>query len=197
MEWVARLVALALTAAVIENLIFTRGMGWGEIYSQVFTSGRLSTTAIIVFALTTVAAFSGWSGKKIVEEIYPVASHLRPPVYLLIYIVLLLLFLVVWYVIPSLRNQHFPFHPVGAFGFLPLSVMLITGGSTFGLVECLVYGVFAGVGYLGAILLINSIYQFMELRRVPEAMRGTSVVLLYIGLISLALFGLLGHLVAL
>ena len=197
MEWVVRLVALALTAAVIENLIFTRGVGWGEIYPKAFSSGRLSVTAIIVLALTTVAAFSGWLGKKLVDEIYAVVSHLRPPVYLVLYIILLLIFLVIWYITPSLRSRHFPLHPVVALGFLPLSVMLIIGGSAFGLVECLVYGLFAGVGYLGAVLLTNSIHQFMELRRVPEAMRGTPVALLYVGLISLALFGLLGHLVAL
>ena len=80
-----------------------------------------------------------------------------------------------------------------AFGFIPLSVMLLVGISSYSLWESVMYGLGGGLGYLGAILLSASVKSYMELRKVPESMQGAPVALLYFGLVSLAIFGALGH----
>lgn len=196
MQLFLRLLGVALTAALTENLIFARAVGWGELEYQAFSRRRLPATALTVTALSTAAAFSSWLGKYLIEEIYPVAVHLRPPIYLMIYAALIFLFLLVWCKVPAIKTRRIFLHPALAFGFIPLSVMLITGAGAYSLGECLVYGLGAGLGYLLAVLLSASMKSYMELRKVPEAMQGAPIALLYFGILSLALFGALGHQVA-
>ena len=55
------------------------------------------------------------------------------------------------------------------------------------------YCVGAGVSFTAALLLLWSVRQRLALTRVPKAFRGLPITLLSLGIISLALFGLLGN----
>ena len=54
-------------------------------------------------------------------------------------------------------------------------------------------GFFAGTVCYAALLLLWSVRQRLALTRVPKAFRGLPITLLSLGIISLALFGLLGN----
>ena len=196
MEMFLRLLTVALTAAFTENLIFTRAVGWGETDYRSFSSKRLPFSALIVTVICVTAAFSGWLAKYLMEKFYSMAVHLRPPIYLIVYSVLIFCFILVIHRIPAQKKQQMLLNPVLAFGFIPLSVMLIVGMGSYSLGESLVYGLGGGLGYLGAVLLSASMKSYLELRKVPESMQGAPVALLYFGLVSLAIFGALGHQVA-
>ncbi len=197
MEILFKLLGVAAAAALTENLLFARAVGWGELDFDAFSRRRVAATLAAVTGLSTAAAFSAWLGKFLIESVYPLAAHLRPPVYLLVYAVLLFLFLLMWAKVPALQQKPLFLHPLLAFGFIPMAVMLIVGMGTYSLPESLVYGLFSGVGYLGAMVLSRSMRSCIELRKIPEAMRGAPIALLYFGLVSLALFGALGHQLAL
>ena len=55
------------------------------------------------------------------------------------------------------------------------------------------YCVGASVSFTAALLLLWSVRQRLALTRVPKAFRGLPITLLSLGIISLALFGLLGN----
>ncbi|MEA5012670.1 MAG: Rnf-Nqr domain containing protein [Angelakisella sp.] len=193
---VLKTIGVAVAAAITENLLFVRAIGWNDLEPHAFSRSHLPVTALSVTLVSMLAACCGWLGKFLIDEFYPVASHLRPPVYLLLYTAVVFLFLAVWYKIPALSVKKLELHPSLVFGFIPLAIMMIIGTQVFTFVGGIIYGFGAGLGYLLAALLSRSLNRYLELQRVPFAMRGAPVTLLYFGILSLALFGVLGHQVA-
>ena len=191
-----KLMAVALTAAFTENLIFTRAIGWGEADYRSFSFKKLPLSTLIITMFCVAAALSGWLAKFLMEKFSPTAMHLRPPAYMAVYSAIIFLFLLIASRIPALKNRPVLLNPVLAFGFIPLSVMLIVGMGSYSLAESLMYGLGGGWGYVCAALLSSSMKSYLELRKVPESMQGAPVALLYFGIVSLAIFGALGHQVA-
>ena len=80
---------------------------------------------------------------------------------------------------------------------LPLGVLLVTGFGAGGMGEALWTALGAGGGYVLAMLLCWSIRERLDLCDIPKAFRGAPILFIYLGLLSLALFGLVGHQLAL
>ncbi|MEG1391244.1 MAG: Rnf-Nqr domain containing protein [Angelakisella sp.] len=79
------------------------------------------------------------------------------------------------------------------YGFIPIGTLFIVGGGTYTLIESIVYGTGAGLGYILATLLNYCMQKRLAHSDIPVAFRGMPATLLSFGMISLALFGLLGH----
>ena len=94
-------------------------------------------------------------------------------------------------------KKRYKFHTAIAFGFLPMGVLLVAGFGNGGLVTSLVGAAGSGAGYLLAMLLCWTIRERLDFCDIPKAFRGAPILFIYLGLISLALFGLVGHQLAL
>ena len=94
-------------------------------------------------------------------------------------------------------KKRYKLHTAIAFGFLPLGVLLVTGFGAGGMGEALWTALGAGGGYVLAMLLCWSIRERLDLSDIPRAFRGAPILFIYLGLLSLALFGLVGHQLAL
>ena len=57
----------------------------------------------------------------------------------------------------------------------------------------LLYALGSGIGYILALLLLLSTKKRLELSPVPKSFQGIPILLLFIGLVSLAIYGLLGY----
>lgn len=191
----------ALAAAVSENLVFLRAFGLGELDYEEYTVPRALKDGRIVTLMCLLAGFSGWLGRRLAER-SALPIHLRSSVFLAIFTAL---FLAIMGGIILMRKKQgketskkrYKFHTAIAFGFLPLGVLLVTGFGTAGLPAALFGGLGSGVGYLLAMLLCWNIRERLDFCDIPRAFRGAPILFLYIGLISLALFGLVGHQLAL
>lgn len=192
----------ALTAAVSENLVFARAFGLGELDYEEFTPDHALREGYIVTILSVLAAFSGWLGRRLVGSLLPLPTHLQPLVFLGIYTAL---FLLIMGGVLTLRKKQgketskkrYKLHTAIAFGFLPLGVLLVTGFGTGALGEALWSSLGAGGGYTVAMLICWSIRERLDLCDIPKAFRGAPILFIYLGLLSLALFGLVGHQLAL
>lgn len=197
-ETVRGLLTAALAAAVSENLVFVRAFGLGELDYGEYTVSRALKDGRIVTLMCLLAAFSGWLGRQITEGFPSLPIHLRSSVFLFIFTTL---FLAIMGVILLVRKKQgketskkrYKFHTAIAFGFLPLGVLLVTGFGTAALPAALFGGLGSGIGYLLAMLLCWSIRERLDFCDIPRAFRGAPIFFIYVGLISLALFGLMGH----
>ena len=79
------------------------------------------------------------------------------------------------------------------FSFLPVGVLLLTCLSNYRWYESLVFGLGSGLGYLLAVRLHIVFADRLKYTRMPFFLRGLPIRLIGAGLISMALFGLLGH----
>lgn len=73
-----------------------------------------------------------------------------------------------------------------------LGVMLLTARGGYNLLEAVVFGVFAGVGYTMAISLFAAVRERLEYSDVPEFLEGLPITLITAGLIALAFMGFSG-----
>lgn len=201
-ETIKALLLATLTAAVSENLVFLRAFGLGELDYEEFTVSRAIKDGRIVTLMCLLAAFSGWVGRQITERFSSLPIHLRPSLFLAVFTALFLA--IMGGILLARKKQgketskkRYKFHTAIAFGFLPLGVLLVTGFGTAGLVPALFVGLGSGAGYLLAMLLCWSIRERLVFCDIPRAFRGAPILFIYIGLISLALFGLVGHQLAL
>lgn len=201
-ETVSALLLTVMAAAVSENLVFVRAFGLGELEYDEFTLSRGLRDARIVTLMCLLAAFSGWCGRRLVEQLIPLPAHLRPSVFLAIFAALFLCIMGGILLARKKRGKEtskkrYKFHTAIAFGFLPMGVLLVTGFGTGGLAESLARGLGAGAGYLLAMLLCWTIRERLDFCDIPRAFRGAPILFIYLGLVSLALFGLVGHQLAL
>ncbi len=190
-----RLCGVAMTAAVLENAVFTRALGDGALPYNRFRPRQAVAQGLLMTAVSVAAALAGWLGEELISNYYAMPGHLRPPVYLMVFSVFYAVLYLLMTKVPALAplRQRAELHPAVVFGYIPVATMLFIGYGTYTLGEALAYGFGVGAGYLAAMLLTYLLRERTWFSRVPRAFRGLPVALMYTGLVSLALFGLLGH----
>lgn len=195
LDTLLRLGGVALTAAVLENAVFTRALGDGALRYNRFTPRQAVGQGLHMTVAAIFAALAGWLGEEMISNYYRMPIHLRPPVYLMVFMAFYILAHLALLFVPNLAplGRWVDLHPVVAFGYIPMATMLFIGYGTYTLAEALFYGLGVGLGYLAAMLLTYQLRERSWFSQVPKAFQGLPVALLYTGLVSLALFGLLGH----
>ncbi|HWR22896.1 MAG TPA: Rnf-Nqr domain containing protein [Feifaniaceae bacterium] len=73
-----------------------------------------------------------------------------------------------------------------------LGVVLLNTLGQYGLVKSVLSGLFGGIGFLVAIVLIVGVRERLETSKVPKALRGFPITLVSAGLMSLAFMGFMG-----
>lgn len=107
--------------------------------------------------------------------------------------------LLVYYLVKHLRPQLFmqvkdalPFYGINSvtLGSLLIASRMSTTSQFFSFFG---YCLGAGVGFTAALLILWSVRSRLSLTRIPKIFRGFPITFLCLGILSLALFGLLGN----
>ncbi|NLA11316.1 MAG: electron transport complex subunit RsxA [Firmicutes bacterium] len=75
-----------------------------------------------------------------------------------------------------------------------LAVALLAVRQEFSLLESVVFGIAASLGFWMALVIMSGIRERLDLTRVPEALQGTAITLITAGILSLAFMGFKGML---
>jgi electron transport complex protein RnfA len=73
-----------------------------------------------------------------------------------------------------------------------LAVALFQTNKGYGFIQCLVYALGAGSGFMLALLLIAGLREKLELASVPDLVKGTALTLLLAGILSISFMGFAG-----
>ena len=65
--------------------------------------------------------------------------------------------------------------------------------SDFTLASFLGFGLGTGIGFSLATFFISIAYDYLHSEAIPKAFRGFPILLIYIGMLSLAFYGMIGH----
>ena len=178
MIYLTEVMAAFLTAFALENLLFTRAVDIPGLYEkrslrQLLTVGGLLT---LVTALSSIPAylFNAFFRAKVLYTglkigFLPLTSLSTLGMLLINGAVMLL----VYYLVKHLRPQL----------FMQVKDALPFYGYCLG----------AGVGFTAALLILWSVRSRLSLTRIPKIFRGFPITFLCLGILSLALFGLLGN----
>lgn len=196
MNILLNLLGLLLTAALVENPFYTRCFIAETVDAQLNERHDVMLRSLIAAAMCLPAAMAGWAGRMIFIGYTDIPVYLSTPAGILLYIAVFLLTVAALYRVggekrPSAEFMHA--YTRDCFSFLPVGVLLLCGLNSFRWYEALVFGLGSGLGYLLAVRLHIVFADRLKYTRIPFFLRGLPIRLIGAGMISMALFGLLGH----
>lgn len=202
LQAVAQFISYALLAIFTENVIFSRALGVSRVIKLVgdpdVKTWQYCTPVILV---QVFSAPGGWFIhnlffpylRTVLPDWLPL-SALRPLFYLL---AATLAMAVVWLLLgltPAPSRAAFREQlPLAAFNCSVLGTLLIAANQNYTLLQFIAFGLGSGLGYLFAVLIMDEGRRRLRSKAIPAVFRGLPSYLIYIGILSLALYGLLGH----
>ena len=178
MNLALNLLGLLLTAALVENPFYTRCFMAETVDAQLNERRDVMLRSIIAAGMCLPAAISGWLGRLIFTGYTDIPVYLSTPAGILLYIVIFLAGCgILFQATKNNRPTETFMHAItrDCFSFLPVGVLLLCCLNNYRWYECLVFG------------------DRLKYTRLPFFLRGLPIRLIGAGMISMALFGLLGH----
>lgn len=188
------ILSVAFVAALAENAFFTRCFAV-DMSDLPASEEEFRLKNYLDVVMTVLAALAGYLGRLIFSRFSSVPKYFGTPVSIFIYV---LFFFAVFaafrftrqkLIAPELLEKNVKC----CFSFLQIGVLLLINLGSYNWYESLVFGLFSALGFI----LAERVYMVMQDRlqysRVSFFLRGLPIRLIGIGIFSLALFGLLGH----
>lgn len=189
----AQLVVILLAAAITDNILLTRFLG---MCSFIAISRQMKTSiglGVAVAVTTTVTA-----GLNYLVHIWiTVPLGIDFLEYILFIVVIAgfvqLVEMVIERFSPALYFALGIFLPLITVNCAVLGVSLfMLAKEGYGFVQCVVFGLGSGIGWLLAIVLMAGIRSRVREDKIPEGLRGTGITLIISGIIALAFVGFSG-----
>ena len=198
MTYISEFLIAAFTAAILQNAVFARGLGSsGEMLALTKPPGILRIGAILIYIVTLSAALA-WPLNYLLR-LYRLSSRLgirylsSITTLLCICLVFALTYAVTRAWLPRLHYALRPLALPAALNTAVLGAILLAFSGGYGYLKTCGFAFGSGAGYTLALLLISEGRKRIALSDVPRAFRGLPVALIYIGILSLAIYGLIGH----
>ena len=185
LQAVAQFLTYAVMAVFAENAVFFRALGVSRL-NKLVNDPKISTWqyCIPIILVQTISAPMGWAAQsltlpalaKVLPGWLPV-NALRPLVFLNCSLIAMG---IVWQL------------PGATFNCCVLGTLLVAASQNYNLLQSIGFGFGSGVGYLVAVLVVDEGRRRLRSKDIPHIFRGLPSVLIYIGILSLAIYGLVG-----
>ncbi|MDF3004124.1 MAG: putative NADH:ubiquinone oxidoreductase, subunit RnfA [Oscillospiraceae bacterium] len=190
MKAIYEMMAVIIVAAVTENLLFARALGVDHILER-----TKSYRAIIrLGAMTCVVSFLGgilaWVFK------FALKGYSWWPIFrgLSVLLSISMAYFLITVIIGTRKVKTAQSLPVvAAFNGASFGAVLIAILSKDTLLQTIAYCLGCSAGLTIAMMLVHSGRERLELCKVPKSFNGLPITMIYIGILSLAIYGLIGH----
>lgn len=199
METLASLFSIAVTYAIINNVVLSQFLGICPFLGVSKKTETASGMGIAVIFVITIASFvTGVINKFILanEALIKMGIDLR---YLKTIVFILVIASLVQFVemflkksMPALYESLGVFLPLITTNCAVLGVALNAITYEYSILETVVYGLATGVGFFIAIVLMAGIREKIEYNDIPKPFQGTAIVLMAAALMSIAFMGFSG-----
>ena len=199
METLASLFSIAVTYAIINNVVLSQFLGICPFLGVSKKTETASGMGLAVIFVITIAAFvTGVINKFILANtaLIEMGIDLR---YLKTIVFILVIASLVQFVemflkksIPALYESLGVFLPLITTNCAVLGVALNATTYEYDILQTVVYGLATGVGFFVAIVLMASIREKIEYNDIPKPFQGTAIVLIAAALMSIAFMGFSG-----
>ena len=183
---------IALMAIFLQNTIFTRALGSSTSLLLIRKKSNLPLFGFIIIIMTTLSSFGVYMVSDFISS-FEFAEYIRPVSYILAIAISYLILLLIVSLSRSLRKKLLPIIHMSAFNCAILGALLLGTQQHMMLTQFLGFGIGSGLGFVLATALISVAYDKLYNEDIPASFRGFPVTLIYIGILSLAFYGLTGH----
>lgn len=185
--------AIVLTAVAVENAVFTRGLGLGK-FALFMKGPRQGILYGVLLTWMATASSVMVAGADNVLADNPYNLYIRAPIFFLCTgVVYVFTYLLARSYFPSRFADIALALPLCTFNTAVFGAFYVSAIQNHTFLETVGYALGTGIGYTLAIFVIYFARKRLAISPVPRSFRGLPILLLYIGLLSLALYGLTGH----
>lgn len=205
LQGVAQFVIYAVMAVFAENVIFSRALGVSRLLKLVSdTEVKTWQFCLPILGVQLLSAPLGWLAHNRffpwLRQYLPAwlpAAALRPLVYLSCAFAAMG---VVWLLFAPLPRRKAAAYraqlPLATVNCSVLGTLLICANQNYTLLQTVAFSLGSGVGYLFAVLIVDEGRRRLLSKDIPVIFKGLPSSLIYMGILSLAIYGLVGHTVA-
>jgi len=187
-----QIAVIFFSAILINNFVLIRFLGicpFLGISQKIETAVGMSLAVIFVM---TVASLATWIVQTYLLLPYDLV-YLRTIVFILVIAVLVqFVEMVIQKSSPTLYQALGVYLPLITTNCAVLGVTILNLNEAYNLIEALVHGFAAAVGFGLAIVVFAGIRERLELAEIPEALQGFPIALIIAGLLSISFFGFQG-----
>lgn len=193
MSFIFEFAALSMTAIFLENVIFSRALGTSRVIRALKGGKNLLWFGGSLTFMTTLSSIATY----FVNELWKntgIPQYYRPLMFVL---AISLIFIGVYWLIrgflPVLHKKIGGILTFATFNCALLGSVFLAADQDFNLAKTMGFGFGSGIGFTLATLLVFEGKRRLLLSDVPKSFRGFPITLMYLGLVALSLYGLVGH----
>lgn len=188
------MLSYAIIAIFLENTIFSRAIGTSTALFAVRKKYNIFLFGLIMTTIITVSSVLTYLITPIVDK-FPNRYYIIPFAYVIIIgIVYISALLITATRTNKYQAQILQIIHVSAFNCAVLGALILAGNITdISLGGHIGFGIGTGIGFTMATYFVDIASEKLSSEHIPNSFRGFPITLIYIGIISLAIYGLIGH----
>lgn len=190
-QYINDCIPITLVAVFIENIIFTRALGASTTLLIIRRKYNLLSFGAIILLITTLSSVFVYLIEPVITDLSYV-NYIRPLIYIAIISIIYIILVIVISKIPKISNSVLPLVHLSAFNCAVLGALLLANQTNLRFSQFIGFGLGTGIGFVFATYLISLGYDKLNSENVPAAFRGLPATFIYIGILSLAFYGLVG-----
>ena len=193
MSFIFQFLTMMLTALFVENIIFTRALGTSWLFYLTKNPKEILKYTLLLTGVTTLSGIIGYPLRGLLHS--HEMSHVLVPIMFIA--ITAAVYLAAYFVIIKFFPEKFenPGLNLGTavFNCAALGTLLVPANKRLDLISTVGYGIGMSLGFGLAAVIVGYGLTRLEYCRVPKIFRGVPIALIYLGLLSLAFYGLVGH----
>lgn len=193
MEILSRIVTVAMLSVFVQNAIFDRAFGSNVAIYASRKNGTVIGFTLGITAMTTIAsAISFFVDQALLPAEF--GWLFMPLIYVAIISALYLAgLLLMWRVFPKLFRKVRKYVHLTIFNCTVIGALFLNSNFGSDIWSYIGYGFGTGIGFFLACFLLNIAHEKLDSDKIPKVFRGYPIMLVYIGVISLAFYALAGY----
>ncbi len=183
-------ISVVLIAMFFQNILFSNALGIGRIMFITEKPKLLPIFTVLITVATTLSNIASYFLNVLFLKDYQETFPFEPFIYVtMLIVVFLIISLILRYALPEIYKKHQNIIPLAVFNCAVLGTMILAARGQNDLTEVILTSIANGVGFFIASIIIKEGKAKLAEINCPEAFRGLPSELLFIGIISMALFG--------
>ena len=186
--------SMMLVAIFLENTIFSRTLGNSTVLLMLRKKINLLLFGIILTTITVIASIITYFVNPLLQNL-EYRYYITPLVYVAIIGAVYIAAVLLVSALPNRFSKEIkPMIHLSAFNCTVLgALLLINSLKTISFWSAIGFGLGTGLGFMLAVFLLAVSYSYLYSNHIPKPFRGFPITMMYIGILSMAFYGLIGH----
>ena len=193
MEIITAIISASMLSIFVQNAIFERAFGSNVAIYASRKESHVTGFTLGITLMTTVASMITYFLDGLLLP-FKYGWLFMPLVYVAVISILYLIALFgMWAIFPKMFARARKFAHLAVFNCTVIGALFLNSNYGDDIWSYIGYGLGTGIGFFLACLLLNIAHEKLDSDKIPKAFRGYPIMLVYIGVISLAFYALVGY----